>query len=157
MNDEQLFEEELGKCRPLEPSLRLQRAIAAQLDPAMMRRAVRRQRVLWLAAGCAAAACLVLGVALVHRQPGDRGPLPIEPAQAASAPLTPAPGVKHPAPERDKRQQAATLRLTPKQVKTLPPTEWGYELAAQSSPEDRVLFLEHQADVLLPDVEKDGS
>ena len=150
MNDEQMFEKELRQYCPAEPSLRLQQAIAVELDPAPLRQAVRRRRVLWLV-GCAAA-CLVLGVSLALRQPGGTGPLPAK--NEASGPLTAEPGVKPLMFQPDRREHAAIARLTPQQVKALPPTEWGYELAAQSSPEDKVLFLEHQANVVLPDVEK---
>ncbi len=136
MNDQEQLEAELRQCSPLEPPDRLHRAIAAELGGTTVRRAVRRRWILW-PLGSSAAACLILAAVLLWPSrispPGDTG--------------SPQPGL---AP-------ATSARLTPEQIRALPPTEWGYELAVQSSPEDRVMFQEHQADVLLPNVEKDGS
>ena len=131
MKNEQQLENELGGYCPVEPSLRLQQAIAAELNQTVSPPAFRRWWGLWLAAGCAATACLFLMVAFLCHEPRGTGTVPPE--------------------------QSASARLTPEQVKALPPTEWGYARAAESSQDDLVMFLEHQADVLLPNIEKDGT
>ena len=53
-------------------------------------------------------------------------------------------------------RQPASARLTPEEIRALPPTNFGYQQAARSSPEDLAMFMQYQADTLLPDVSKDG-
>ena len=128
MKDEDI-EKELSGFRPAATSQRLEQAIAQRLDRPTSRNRARRMVAWAAAAGLAAAASLMLAVWLDHTS-GPQIVRPVEPPRV--------------------------VRLTPEQIKALPPTEWGYLMACQSSPEDLDLYREHLASVLLPGGPEDG-
>ena len=133
MNDEEQLEQELKQFAPTGPTQRLEQALAERLDDAGQPQAApsgrRRKAVL---------GCLVGGLAAVA-------------AVALAICLAPPPGATVPAgvpPE--------SARLTVEQIKALPPTEWGYCQAARSSPQDLAIYIEHQANTLLPRFPESG-
>jgi hypothetical protein len=107
----------------------------------------------WVAITAAAlAASLLLGVCLWQSLRSAAPPIRRE--LATHGGLAPDQQPSKPAPGR--AEQPASARLTPDEIRALPPTDWGYQQAARSSPEDLAMFMQYQADTLLPDVSKDG-
>jgi hypothetical protein len=133
VNNEQI-EKELRDLRPAATSVRLEQSIAQRLDRPTSRNRGRRMFAWAAAAGLTAAASLMLAVWL-DRTSGPRVGRPVDQPQV---------------------EQSQVVRLTPEQIKALPPTEWGYLMAYQSSPEDLDLYREHLASTLLPRGPEDG-
>jgi hypothetical protein len=134
MIDERL-ENELKSLQLVAPSRRLEAAVANELGPAAPKATGwRAVSLCTMAAGAlAAAACLVLAICLWHPRQDDSVPVARTTRghiQAVESPVS--------------------AKLTIEQLKALPPTEWGYEMASHSSPQDVQLYMDHQAEILLP-------